>query len=298
MFAQTHFSPFIIKSLVDAITGGAGQGPDMEVPIGIYRSGPKLVQFFLDCGLNLEIGPVSRVPATTDLLRAAASRPDGEEVIKRVMLKVCDPREYLREPDKAAAVREHVNRALEPEGLALVLVGGRVHLTERTASRTIVEPFASKVAILNFDTVQVEIARALLNLTDDPEDAVTAACSLIEAVCRSILIEMNLPLPPRKDIEGVLRAVQQPLGLAPGRSDLEPEIEQDVRQILSGLTSVAKGVGALRTHGGDAHGREKGFRRIDPRIAQLAVNAASTIALFLIETWEKQQRRALPQHRE
>lgn len=298
MFAQTHFSPFIIKALVDAITGGVGQGPDMEVPIGIYRSGPKLVQFFLDCGLNLEIGPVSRVPATTDLLRAAASRPDGEEVIKRAMLKVCDPREYLREPDKAAAVREHINRALEPEGLALVLVGGRVHLTERTASGTIVEPFASKVAILNFDTVQVEIARALLNLTDDPEDAVTAACSLIEAVCRSILIEMNLPLPPRKDIEGVLRAVQQPLGLAPGRSDLEPEIEQDVRQILSGLTSVAKGVGALRTHGGDAHGREKGFRRIDPRIAQLAVNAASTIALFLIETWEKQQRRALPQHRE
>ena len=298
MFAQTRFSSFVIKALVDAITGGAGQGPDMEVPIGIYRSGPKLVQFFLDCGLNLEIGPVSRVPATTDLLRAAASRPDGEEVIKRVMLKVCDPREYLREPDKAAAVREHVNRALEPEGLALVLVGGRVHLTERTASRTIVEPFASKVAILNFDTVQVEIARALLNLTDDPEDAVTAACSLIEAVCRSILIEMNLPLPPRKDIEGVLRAVQQPLGLAPGRSDLEPEVEQDVRQILSGLTSVAKGVGALRTHGGDAHGREKGFRRIDPRVAQLAVNAASTIALFLIETWEKQQRRALPQHRE
>lgn len=298
MFAQTRFSSFVIKALVDAITGGAGQGPDMEVPIGIYRSGPKLVQFFLDCGLNLEIGPVSRVPATTDLLRAAASRPDGEEVIKRVMLKVCDPREYLREPDKAAAVREHINRALEPEGLALVLVGGRVHLTERTASGTIVEPFASKVAILNFDTVQVEIARALLNLTDDPEDAVTAACSLIEAVCRSILIEMNLPLPPRKDIEGVLRAVQQPLGLAPGRSDLEPEVEQDVRQILSGLTSVAKGVGALRTHGGDAHGREKGFRRIDPRVAQLAVNAASTIALFLIETWEKQQRRALPQHRE
>jgi hypothetical protein len=35
-----RFSPFVIKALVDAITGGAGQGPDVTEPIGIYRSGP------------------------------------------------------------------------------------------------------------------------------------------------------------------------------------------------------------------------------------------------------------------
>jgi hypothetical protein len=52
---------------------------------------------------------------------------------------------------------------------------------------------------------------------------------------------------------------------------------------------------ALRTHAGDAHGREKGFARIDPRIARLAIHAASTVALFLIETWERKFKRALPQ---
>ena len=52
----------------------------------------------------------------------------------------------------------------------------------------------------------------------------------------------------------------------------------------------------MRTHGGDAHGREKGFRRIDPRIARLAINAASSLALFLIETWERALLLALPQH--
>jgi len=296
MGPNSRFTTFVIKALVDTVTGGAGMGADRAEPVGIYRSGPELVQFFLDCGLNLQIGPASRVPATTDLLRDAANQPDGDEKIKRIILKVCDPREYLRQPDKAAAVREHVNRALEPEGLAVTIVGGKAHLVEKNAAGLIVEPFIGKVAILDFDTVQNEIARALLNLSNDPEDAVTAACSLIEAVCRSILIEMKLPLPPKKDIDGVLRAVQDPLGLSPGRSDLQPEIEQDVRQILSGLTSVAKGVGALRTHGGDAHGREKGFRRIDTRIAQLAINAASTIALFLIETWERREQRALPQH--
>lgn len=154
--------------------------------------------------------------------------------------------------------------------------------------------FAAKVRVLDFDTVELDIARALANTTADAEDAVTAACSLLESVCRSILIELHLPLPPKRDIDGLIRAVQEPLNLSPGRSDLPAEIEQDVRQLLGGLTSVAKGIGALRTHAGDAHGREKGFKRIDSRIARLAITAASSIALFLIETWEQQQHRALP----
>jgi hypothetical protein len=287
-----RFSPYVIKALVDAVTGGPGNEP---TPIGIYRSGPKIEQFFLDCGLDMRIGSSSRLPATTDFLRLVASDWDGDEKLKRVLLKVCDPREYLDDSEKAAAVRERVNRALEPDGLAVTVVNGKAHLTVRKATGAIVEPFISKVAILDFDTVQAEIARALANVKDDPEDAVTAACSLIEAVCRSILIELGNGLPAKRDIDGLIRAVQEPLALSPGRSDLPTEIEQDVRQILGGLTSVAKGTGALRTHGGDAHGREKGYRRIDPRIARLAINAASTLALFLIETWERKEKRTLPQ---
>lgn len=292
----TRFSTYVIKALVDVITGGGGN--DQTPSIGIYRSGPKIEQFFLDCGLDMRIGSSSRVPATTDCLRQAARQWDGDEQIKRVLLKACDPREYLAEPEKASDVREHINRALEADGLAVAVVEGKAHLVERQATGMVVDPFISKVATLDFDTVQMEIARALPNLKDDPEDAVTAACSLIEAVCRSILIELGRPLPPKKDIEGLLRAVQDALNLSPGRSDLPTEIENDVRQILGGLTSVAKGVGALRTHGGDAHGREKGFKRIDARIARLALNAASSVAMFLIETWERQERRVLPQHAE
>jgi hypothetical protein len=293
-----RFSPFVIKALTDVITGGAGQGPDVTEPIGIYRSGPKIEALFLDCGLDMRIGSSSRVPATTQFLRDLAGRWDGDDLMKRVILRVCDPREYLSSPEKAIAVRQHLNAALEADGLAVTIVSGTAHLVERTGAGLIVEPFISKVTKLDFDTVQIEIARALPSLSADPEDAVTAACSLIEAVCRSILLELGLPLPPKRDIDGLLKAVQEPLGLSPGRTNLPAEIEHDVRQVLGGLTSVTKGIGALRTHGGDAHGREKGFRRIDPRIARLALNSASSIALFLIETWEGKQHRHLPQHRE
>lgn len=268
----------------------------MVEPIGIYRSGSKIEQFFLDCGIDMQIGVTSRVPATTEALRNVLQRYDADEAMKRIILKVCDPREYLSDPDRAAAVRDHINAALQPDGLLVTVAAGRAVLTGAPGAAVIIEPFLAKVQKIDFDTVQVEIARALPSVREDPEDAVTAACSLIEAVCRSILIELGLPLPSKKDIEGLLKAVQEPLGLSPGRTDLPAEIEQDIRQILGGLTSVAKGVGALRTHAGDAHGRERGFRRIDSRIAMLALSAASTIALFLIETWEEKERRALPQH--
>lgn len=286
------FSPFVIKVLVDTIAGGAGN--DTAPPIGIYRTGPKIEQLFLDCGIDMRIGSAGRLGATTDALRLAASQWNGDELITRALLRVADPRDYLADESKGHAVIEHLNRVLEADGSAIAIVNGKAHLVPRDAVGVAVKTLTAKVRVLDLDTVELDIARALANTATDAEDAVTAACSLLESVCRSILIEVGLPLPAKKDIDGLIRAVQEPLNLSPGRTDLPAEIEQDVRQVLGGLTSVAKGIGALRTHAGDAHGRERGFRRIDARIARLAITAASSLALFLIETWEQQQHRALP----
>ncbi|WP_222008354.1 abortive infection family protein [Rhizobium laguerreae] len=157
--------------------------------------------------------------------------------------QISDPREFLSEPEKAAAVRDHLNRALEAYGLAITVVSGKAHLVDHQSTGMIVEPFITKVRTLDFDTVQIEIARALPNVTADPEDAVMAACSLIEAVCKSILIELRLPMPAKKNVDGLIRAIQEPLGLSPCRTDLPADIEQGVRQILGGFTSVVKGIG-------------------------------------------------------
>lgn len=291
------FSPFVMKALVDLITGGSGD--DTSPAIGLYRSGPAIEQFFLDCNVDMRIGTKSRVPATTDALRSLfqVDNPENRKTIKRIIERVADPRDFFHEPEKATAVKEFINAALEADGYKVVTLNGKAVLSEYSQSNAIIEPFANKVDTISFDTVQTEIARALANLENDPEDAVTAACSLIEAVCRSILIELNQELPAKKDIDGLMKAVQSELGLSAGRSDFPPEIEADIKQTLSGLTSIAKGIGALRTHGGDAHGREKGRKRLDARIARLALNSASTLSLFLIETWETKQNRSLPTHK-
>jgi len=146
--------------------------------------------------------------------------------------------------------------------------------------------------------VHRDLDRALEAVEADPESAVTSACSVIESVCRSIIVELNPTMMPAKlDIQGLYRVVGKLLDLSPGRDDLAPAIADDVRAILGGLNTTIQGIGALRTHAGDAHGRERGFRRIDPRIARLAVHSASVAGLFLIETWQrKHPARPLPIH--
>jgi hypothetical protein len=146
---------------------------------------------------------------------------------------------------------------------------------------------AQKTQTIDFDTVRRDLERAMASATTDPEDAVTAACSVIESVCRSILIELGVKLPDKRDILSLYKAVRDPLALSPGREDLPAEVAEDVRQFLSGLHTVIQGIGALRTHAGDAHGRERGFRRIDARIARLSIHSASAAALFIIETWQQ-----------
>tara|TARA_R110002096_G_scaffold151230_1_gene313525 strand:- start:1108 stop:2118 length:1011 start_codon:yes stop_codon:yes gene_type:complete len=163
-------------------------------------------------------------------------------------------------------------------------------ICERVSGEHVVRAASSlktTAKILDLDTVNRDLARAMDNISKDPEDAITAACSTIESVCRSILLELGLSLPNKKDLKSLFNATIPPLQLNPNRTNVQSDIATDVRKTLSGLASVVDGIGALRTHAGDAHGREKGFTRIDARIAELAVNSANTVALFLIKTWRK-----------
>lgn len=292
---QAPFSPFVIEALVQTISGGPGLGSN-EPPIGLYRTASEIDGFLMSCGLDPSPAAGSRLPRLRASLVWAADGHGGFERIQRCVEAVTDPRGYFGQPDKAQAVLECMNTSLRGDGYEVVITNGKALLRKIGTSSAAIAALSEKTATFDFDTVSHEIDRALKDVEDDPEDSVTAACSLIEAVCRSILLELSLELPAKKDIDGLVRAVQEPLDLSPGRSNLPEEVEADVRQVLSGLTSVAKGVGALRTHAGDAHGRERGRKRIDARIARLALHAASALALFLIETWERKEQRVLPQH--
>jgi hypothetical protein len=166
-------------------------------------------------------------------------------------------------------------------------IQGLIAHLQTSGSAPLVQSLVSTAKILDFDTVTRDLNRTLETAQSDPESAITSACSTLESVCRSVLLELGLELPKKRDISSLFRAVREPLKLSPARTDMHPDILGDVQKILTGLGTLVEGVGALRTHAGDAHGREKGFVRIDSRVAGLAVHSAITAALFLIQTWQK-----------
>ena len=280
-----RFAPQSIEALATIISGGGGN--DRTPPVGIYRSASKLESFMRGCNVSMAVGAGSRLPALVEALERA-NREGDQTVLRCIAERAADPRDFLDDPDRLQAVIDYLNARLSYDGLELQRVGTTVRLGVPGRSSRVADALSSAVAVIDFDTVTRDLDRALKSAEVDPEDAVTSACSVVESVCRSVLVELGIPLPQRKDIQGLYQAVREPLGLTPGKGGVPDEIADDVRTILGGLNSVVNGVGSLRTHAGDAHGRERGYRRIDARIARLAINSASTVSLFAIETWQKQ----------
>lgn len=278
-------SPQTIDALAEVISGGAAY-VDAPPPIGLYRSGPQIEKFMRACNVDFSVNG-SRLPSLVQCLIKINNSFQPEDVLPRIFEAAVDPRDFIHEPERHTAILNYLNRALRFDGFEIQQQGGRMRLVEEGKGVPVLSELAGLSEVIDFDTVSRDLERALTSAATDPEDAVTAACSTVESVCRSILVELGEPLPAKKDVQGLYNAVKQPLGLSPDRSDIDPLIANDVRQVLSGLTTVIGGVGALRTHGGDAHGREKGFARVDARIARLSIHAASTAALFLIETWQR-----------
>lgn len=123
--------------------------------------------------------------------------------------------------------------------------------------------------------------KALAKRNDDPEGAITAARTLLEAVCKHILDDAKVTYDKDKtELPELYKLTAKELNIAPSQHTAEI-----FKQILGGVASVVNGLGGLRNKLGDAHGKGKAQVKPLPRHAQLAVNLAGATALFLIETW-------------
>lgn len=141
-------------------------------------------------------------------------------------------------------------------------------------------PVGEVLQAFNPDTVHALWMKALARRASDPEGAITAARTLLEAVCKHILDEQGIAYDDAADLPKLYRATSESLQLAPSQHS-----EEAFKRILGGCTSVVEGLGSLRNRLGDSHGQGARPVRAKPRHAQLAVNLAGAMALYLVETW-------------
>lgn len=145
------------------------------------------------------------------------------------------------------------------------------------------------VAIERFDSANVQAAwsKALDRRSSDPEGAITMARTLLESVCKHILEEADVKYDDSPDISKLYKQTAEQLNIAPTQ-----HTEQVFKQILGGCTSVVEGLGALRNRLSDSHGRGKIGVKPAARHAELAVNLAGALAVFLLATWEARREAA------
>jgi len=129
------------------------------------------------------------------------------------------------------------------------------------------------------DTVRRLWLKALERRETDPEGAITLARTLLETICKHILDEHDIEYASGSDLPALYKMAAKTLDVAPSQHS-----EPIFKQILGGCTAVVEGLGAMRNRLSDAHGQGKNPIRPAPRHAELAVNLAGAMAMFLVAT--------------
>lgn len=134
----------------------------------------------------------------------------------------------------------------------------------------------------DFVSIEKEFKRALTHINTDPHASITAACSIIEALCKTYIESYELTMPSKQTVVPLWKVVKQHLKL-----NSNGLLADDQNGIVKGLSSVVDGIGAFRTHTGSAHGRGKTPPTIKVSEARLAVNASHTLVTFILERWHE-----------
>lgn len=121
----------------------------------------------------------------------------------------------------------------------------------------------------------------------DLEGAITAARTMLEAVL--VELEKQLAGSPgdyKGDLPKQFKAVAKQLRIDDERVDLD----DNFKQVARGLVQVVNGIAPIRNKMSDGHARE---RRPEAHHARVIVNAAKTVATFLVESYRAQRERGL-----
>lgn len=145
------------------------------------------------------------------------------------------------------------------------------------------------VTLEKFDTATVHQIwlKALERRETEPEGAITLARTLLESICKHILDEHGAAYKTTTDLPKLYGLAAAELNIAPSQHS-----EEIFRQILGGCTAVVEGLGALRNRLSDAHGQGKLPVKPAARHAELAVNLAGAVAVFLVATNEAKRLKA------
>ena len=132
--------------------------------------------------------------------------------------------------------------------------------------------------------VAQQITRMEAAVQNDPGLAIGTAKELVETCCKTILVERQVKVPQNFDLPQLVKFTSRELELTPADIPEQAKAADTIKRLLSNLATITQGIAELRNKYGTGHGKEATAKGLTSRHAKLAVGAASTLAVFLVET--------------
>lgn len=163
----------------------------------------------------------------------------------------------------------------------------RAELLRQLAQADGISPLGVELSSLSLRGVREKWFTAAERVASSPASAVTAARTLLEATCKTVLVERDEVPDSTGDLKRLFKQTVVRLGIDP-RSGAG----QATFQVSGGLAGCVDGLAGLSNLAGDRHGLSGGKTITDHALSGLAVHAAGTISLLLVQVHRSGNRQA------
>jgi hypothetical protein len=212
-----------------------------------------------------------------------------DEVLLKFLAETVDP--YVR-PDVAESKRlvQLYNKYLKNDGFELAeksRISGKPIYVGRNIGVSTAPGISNAHALFSgtdITYVTQQITRMEAAVLNDPGLAIGTAKELLETCCKTILSERGVDAPKNDNLPRLVKLTAKELKLTPNDIPAQAKAVETIRIILSNLATITDGIAELRNKYGTGHGQAASSKGLGARHAKLAVGAASTLAVFLVET--------------
>jgi hypothetical protein len=150
------------------------------------------------------------------------------------------------------------------------------------------------LSIRNSFELDQHIVRIRNAVHDDPELAIGTTKEMLESVMKTVVESFGVSA-DKKEISDLLKLVQKKLNLEPSEVSPSARGAQTIKRTLSNLGQIVTGINELRNLYGTGHGKVNPTG-VSERHARLVVGAGTTLAVFIMETFEARKGRITEKH--
>ncbi|MBY0597351.1 abortive infection family protein [Bacillus bingmayongensis] len=265
-----------IKVIAETIAG------DNEY--SFYRSGPQLVDFYNEFGFDSSYGQgfPTRWTYAQDKLIEIIEQNRFVEFINYCLDESLYFEDHENEYETQDVIIEYWNKYLKFDNYEIIRDKNSYRLKDLKTAQVIIKKEEIEILSTEFMSQQIEKCDKKI-LDGDYDGAITNARSLVEEVLLALEERITGERGKNKgDISEIYNRVKKYINFDQSQKDLN----ETLKQILTGLNSIVIGVGRLRSKASDSHARAY---KPSKHHAELAVNTAKTFTSFIISSYLYQQ---------